>query len=95
MTANAVRLQLPALASNLCSVLRTHALLQQMESWSLITILQTLVKRGAQVIAHALCRFRDRSSCRAASPVPAHPRHDRRSATTKADIMLPAQSGRA
>jgi hypothetical protein len=53
MKANAVRLQLHALAYNLSNFLRTLALPDEMESWSLTTIRDKVVKIGAKVIAHA------------------------------------------
>lgn len=53
MTANAVRLQLHAPAYNLSDFLRTLALPDEMESWSLTTIREKLVKIGAKVIPHA------------------------------------------
>jgi hypothetical protein len=53
MKANAVRLQLHALAYNLSNFLRTLALPDEMESWSLTTIREKVVKIGAKVISHA------------------------------------------
>jgi hypothetical protein len=53
MKANAVRLQLHALAYNLSNFLRTLTLPEEMESWSLTTIREKVVKIGAKVIAHA------------------------------------------
>src|ERR671927_533309 len=53
MTANAVRLQLHALAYNLANFLRTLALPDEMERWSLSTLREKVVKIGAKVIAHA------------------------------------------
>lgn len=53
MKANAVRLQLHAMAYNLSNFLRTLALPDEMESWSLTTIREKLVKIGAKVVAHA------------------------------------------
>jgi len=53
MKANAVRLQLHALAYNLSNFLRTLALPDEMESWSLTTIREKVVKIGAKVITHA------------------------------------------
>jgi len=53
MKANAVRLQLHALAYNLSNFLRTLALPDEMASWSLTTIREKLVKIGAKVISHA------------------------------------------
>ncbi|MCR9074253.1 MAG: IS1380 family transposase [Alphaproteobacteria bacterium] len=53
MKANAVRLQLHALACNLSNFLRTLALPDEMESWSLTTLREKMVKIGAKVIVHA------------------------------------------
>lgn len=53
MKANAVRLQLHALAYNLCNFLRTPALPEEMECWSLTTIREKVVKIGATVISHS------------------------------------------
>ena len=53
MVANAVRLQLHALAYNLANFLRTLALPSEVERWSLISLREKVVKIGAKVIAHA------------------------------------------
>src|SRR5919206_818954 len=53
MQANAVRLQLHALAYNLANFLRTLALPDEVERWSLTTLREKVVKIGAKVIAHA------------------------------------------
>jgi hypothetical protein len=53
MTANAVRLQLHALAYNLANFLRTLALPKEIERWSMTTLREKLVKIGAKVITHA------------------------------------------
>jgi hypothetical protein len=53
MVANAVRLQLHALAYNLANFLRTLALPQITERWSLTALREKLVKVGAKVITHA------------------------------------------
>ena len=53
MRANAVRLQLHALAHNLANFLRTLALPDEIERWSLTTLREKVVKIGAKVIAHA------------------------------------------
>ncbi len=53
MKANAVRLQLHALAYNLANFLRTLALPDEVERWSLSTLREKVVKIGAKVIAHA------------------------------------------
>jgi hypothetical protein len=53
MKANAVRLRLHALAYNMASFLRTLALPDEMERWSLTTLREKMVKIGAKVVAHA------------------------------------------
>ena len=53
MTANAVRLQLHALAYNLANFLRTLALPDEIERWSLTSLREKVVKIGARVVAHA------------------------------------------
>ena len=53
LVSNAVRLQLHALAYNLANFLRTLALPDEMEHWSLISLREKVVKIGAKVIAHA------------------------------------------
>src|SRR6476660_5857531 len=49
---NAVRLQLHALAYNLANFLRTLALPQEVEQWSLTTLREKLVKIGARIVRH-------------------------------------------
>jgi Transposase DDE domain group 1 len=49
---NAVRLQLHALAYNLADFLRTLALPEEVEHWSLTTLRERLVKIGARVVRH-------------------------------------------
>ena len=53
MQANAVRLQLHALAYNLANFFRTLVLPDEIERWSLTTLREKVVKIGAKVIAHA------------------------------------------
>jgi Transposase DDE domain group 1 len=53
MVANAVRLQLHALAYNLANFLRTLALPSEVERWSLTSLRETVVKIGAKVVTHA------------------------------------------
>jgi Transposase DDE domain group 1 len=53
MQANAVRLQLHALAYNLANFFRTLVLPDEVERWSLTTLREKMVKIGAKVIAHA------------------------------------------
>jgi hypothetical protein len=50
--ANAVRLQLHALAYNLANFLRTLALPGEIASWSLTSLREKVVKIGAKVVAH-------------------------------------------
>ena len=50
--ANAVRLQLHALAYNLANFLRTLALRGEIAQWSLTTLREKVIKIGAKVIAH-------------------------------------------
>jgi hypothetical protein len=49
---NAVRLQLHALAYNLANFMRTLALPQEVEQWSLTTLREKLVKIGARIERH-------------------------------------------
>ncbi len=49
---NEVRLQLHALAYNLGNFLRTLALPQEVEHWSLTTLREKLIKIGAKVLRH-------------------------------------------
>jgi hypothetical protein len=51
--ANAVRLQLHALAYNLANFLRTLATPQVVESWSLTSLRERLIKTGARLVRHA------------------------------------------
>jgi hypothetical protein len=51
--ANAVRLQLHALAYNLGNFLRTLALPAEMAQWSMTTLRERLVKIGARIVRHA------------------------------------------
>ena len=50
--ANAVRLQLHALAYNLANFLRTLALPEQVKQWSMTTLRDRLVKIGAKILRH-------------------------------------------
>jgi len=51
--ANAVRLQLHALAYNLANFLRTLATPEAVETWSLTSLLDRLIKTGARLVCHA------------------------------------------
>ncbi len=50
--ANAVRLQLHALAYNLANVLRTLTLPEAVSHWSMTTLRDQLVKIGAEIVRH-------------------------------------------
>ena len=50
--ANAVRLQLHALAYNLANFLRTLALPEEVAQWSMTTLRERLVKIGAKIVRH-------------------------------------------
>ena len=50
--ANAVRLQLHALAYNLGNFLRTLATPEPMKDWSLASLKEKLIKIGAKVVSH-------------------------------------------
>ena len=50
--ANAVRLQLFALAYNLANFLRTLALPEEVAQWSLTTLREKLIKIGARIVRH-------------------------------------------
>jgi hypothetical protein len=47
-----VRLQLHALAYNLANFMRTLALPEEVEHWSLTTLREKLVKIGARIVRH-------------------------------------------
>ncbi len=51
--ANAVRLQLHALAYNLANFLRTLATPEAIERWSLTSLREKLIKTGARLVRHA------------------------------------------
>jgi hypothetical protein len=50
--ANAVRLQLHALAYNLANFMRTLAMPKTVETWSLTSLREKLIKIGAKVVSH-------------------------------------------
>ncbi len=51
--ANAVRLQLHALAYNLANVLRPLVTPTEIETWSLTSLRERLIKTGARLVRHA------------------------------------------
>jgi hypothetical protein len=52
-SANAVRLQLHALAYNLANFLRTLATPDEIGTWSLTSLRERLIKTGARLVRHA------------------------------------------
>jgi hypothetical protein len=52
LKANAVRLQLHALAYNLANFLRTLATPEAIERWSLTSLRERLIKTGARLVCH-------------------------------------------
>ena len=52
LAANAVRLELHALAYNLANFLRTLALPEEVKQWSLTTLRERLAKIGAKIVRH-------------------------------------------
>jgi hypothetical protein len=50
--ANAVRLQLHALAYNLANFMRTLTLPEEVKQWALTTLRERLVKIGARIVRH-------------------------------------------
>ena len=69
---NAVRLQLHALAYNLANFMRTLALPEEVEHWSLTTLREKLVKIGARIVRHG--RYAISSSPRWRCRAPCSPR---------------------
>jgi len=53
MVANAIHLQLHAVAYSLANFLRALSLSDEVEHWSLTSLREKVVKIGAKVIAHA------------------------------------------
>ncbi|MEO0915243.1 MAG: transposase, partial [Pseudomonadota bacterium] len=53
LASNAVRLQLHALAYNLANFLRTLATTDGIETWSLTSLRERLIKTGARLVRHA------------------------------------------
>ena len=51
--ANSVRLQLHALAYNLANFIRTLATPTEIETWSLTSLQERLIKTGARLLRHA------------------------------------------
>ncbi len=87
--ANAVRLQLHALGYNLANFLRTLALPDGIEKWSLTSLREKLVKIGAKLVAHRalqdLPNGGDRRATRSVSP---HSANNRPASTRANGAML-------
>ena len=80
--ANAVRLQLHALAYNLANFMRTLALPEAVKHWSLTSLREKLVKIGAKVVTPCPLRHLPDGRGRGAEGiVPGNPAADRRTAT--------------
>ncbi len=76
--ANAVRLQLHALAYNLGDFLRTLAAPEPIQDWSLTSLKEKLIKIGAKVVSHGrLCRLPDGRSRDSENTLRRHPAADR------------------
>ena len=76
--ANAVRLQLHALAYNLGNFLRTLAAPEPIKDWSMTTLKKKFIKIGAKVVSHgALRRVPIGGGRRSEKSLRRHPAHDR------------------
>jgi hypothetical protein len=73
--ANAVRLQLHALAYNLANFMRTLALPEAVVHWSLTRLREKLVKIGAKIVTHACYVMFQIAGAK--EPVQRHPAVDR------------------
>ena len=79
--ANAVRLQLHALAYNLGNFMRTLAMPKTAEPWSLTSLREKLIKIGAKVVSHGRYVLPDGRGRGAAADVPGNPVADRPAAS--------------
>ena len=87
--ANAVRLQLHALAYNLANFLRTLALPEAVSHWSMTTLRDRLVKIGAKIVRHGRSiTFQMAEVDGVARPVPANPRRHRGAPSAATGSML-------
>src|SRR3981081_2404037 len=76
--ANAVRLQLHALAYNLGNFLRTLATPEPIKEWSLTSLKEKLIKIGAKIVSHGrLCRVSDGRSRHSQKSLCRHSADDR------------------
>ena len=85
--ANAVRLQLHALAYNLGNFLRTLATPEPIKDWSLTSLKEKLIKIGAKIVSHG--RYVAFQMAEVAIPenlVRRHPAADRRTAASSRHI---------
>ena len=92
-TANAVRLQLHALAYNLGNFLRTLATPEPINDWSLTSLKEKLIKIGAKVVSHGrYVAFQMAEGRHPSANVPGDIAADRRTATeaaTRASVRRP------
>ncbi len=85
--ANAVRLQLHALAYNLGNFLRTLATPEPIKVWSLTSLKEKLIKIGAKVVSHGrYVAFQMAEGGNSEKPVRRHPPVDRRTATAAGHV---------
>jgi hypothetical protein len=75
--ANAVRLQLHALAYNLGTFLRTFATSEPIQDWTLTSLKEKLIKIGAKVVRHG---FRPNIAAKTGAVARGHSRRQRRTA---------------
>jgi hypothetical protein len=86
--ANAVRLQLHALAYNLGNFMRTLAMPAGAEPWSLTSLREKPIKIGAKVVSHGrYVMFQMAEVAGATADVPRHPAADRPTAGTAGTSM--------
>jgi hypothetical protein len=91
--ANAVRLQLHALAYNLGNFMRTLAMPKTAEPWSLTSLREKLIKIGAKVVSHGrYVTFQMAEGRGVATDVPGYPVADRPAAGTARSGMTAAGS---
>jgi len=93
--ANAVRLQLHALAYNLANFLRTLALPPEVAQWSMTTLRERLVKIGQDRSPRAVDHLPDGRGDGVACSVPDHPGHHCRAPSVATGPMLKPGSYRA
>ena len=86
--ANAVRLQLRALAYNLADFLRTLALPPEVAQWSLTTLRERPVKIGARIVRHGRSRTFQMAEVLVPREAKAEPRWTRKATTRSRDSSM-------